>query len=329
MDHNIIILQQPVDATTDEFIITIDGITLDFANTGSLTPNNRIYAKEDKPRFQNFSFELLVLAPRRSIDNTLNTQIMLPVNGPLIAYNTIGPRLLGLDTELIPESAAIPPEECYTVTLVRDLNCNFPTHTVNFKLGNRFASPPNQWDIIDSVILEIFFTEVVHFDYKNIWNNAGAIKQGACCFPGSQTLVDIRGQTLTLDTVNPFTKLLDPDSNIVDITHLIRFKSQTNNFISIPPHSLGLNCPNREILVLKGHPLLLSKETPEILAEELIGHANIRIVGLSHQEYIYTLVTPRRTFVNMNGIFVGTWSEAAWDNYTANTMTLRTWEFVW
>lgn len=94
------------------------------------------------------------------------------------------------------------------------------------------------------------------------------------------------------------------------------------DFILIPKGVLGEQSPSQDIYIRKGHPILVNGQ--EVDCERLIGTTRPGC-GTVRQEFfgkgrvsVYTLITEDRTFVNMQGVLVGTWSQSAWDNYRLN-----------
>lgn len=77
-------------------------------------------------------------------------------------------------------------------------------------------------------------------------------------------------------------------------------------FVQIPKNAFGVNQPSDALLIRKGHPVLLKHF--QVPCEALIGQFGIEDVKLSKDVAIFTLITEQQTFVQMNGVSVGTWS---------------------
>lgn len=91
---------------------------------------------------------------------------------------------------------------------------------------------------------------------------------------------------------------------------------KSSSFICIQKGSLGEKIPMADLYIREGHPILLSGR--EIDCGELLdGHFTKRVT-LEKPAQIYTLCTETRTFVNMQGVMVGTWSRDAIDNFVEN-----------
>jgi hypothetical protein len=88
----------------------------------------------------------------------------------------------------------------------------------------------------------------------------------------------------------------------------------TNEYISIAKDSFGKNKPINDLLIRDGHPLLIDGN--EIECQKLINGNNIKRVILDNKDFIYTLVTHDRVFVNMEGLYVCTWQSDEWNTYS-------------
>jgi len=72
----------------------------------------------------------------------------------------------------------------------------------------------------------------------------------------------------------------------------------------------------QDLLIRPGHPLLIDgKEVP---CEQLIDGVAVEEVTLERSGKLFTLVTERRTFVEMQGLQVGTWSEDGFATFLEN-----------
>jgi hypothetical protein len=91
---------------------------------------------------------------------------------------------------------------------------------------------------------------------------------------------------------------------------------KSSRFVKISAGALGAGCPAEDLLLTRGHPVLAGGK--EIECEKLLNGSTITEVQLSRPAKIYTLATERRSFVRMQGLPVGTWSEAALENMLLN-----------
>jgi len=91
---------------------------------------------------------------------------------------------------------------------------------------------------------------------------------------------------------------------------------QSSRFVKINAGALGAGCPAEDLLLTRGHPVLAGGK--EIECQKLLNGSTITEVQLSRPAKIYTLATERRSFVSMQGLPVGTWSEAALENMLLN-----------
>jgi len=90
----------------------------------------------------------------------------------------------------------------------------------------------------------------------------------------------------------------------------------TKKYVQIRRGALGKQLPSRDLLIARGHPLLLNgKEVP---CEELIDGHMIQEIELEQPARLFTLCTEGRNFVDMQGLLVGTWSNDSLENFKQN-----------
>lgn len=117
--------------------------------------------------------------------------------------------------------------------------------------------------------------------------------------------------------------LRGPDGRAVALEALVHIGVPTTNFIKIDGNKFADNLvPHRPLLICSGHPIQLFGQ--EVMPEE-VGEK----IVLEKPKAIYTLITGRRDFVEMEGVQVATWSQRGWENFVSNDKTGRflTWEF--
>lgn len=105
----------------------------------------------------------------------------------------------------------------------------------------------------------------------------------------------------------------------IPLQAMIRFTTPARNFVRIP------GVKNSEaLLIRRGHPMLMDGK--EVLPEALIGQMGIEEISTERPVTIYTLVTDKKKFVEMqDGLFVATWSKGSWENkVTENNCNIST-----
>jgi len=79
--------------------------------------------------------------------------------------------------------------------------------------------------------------------------------------------------------------------------------------------------PNEKLLLTDKHPIL--HQGVEVLPISLRNNYNgISKIVLNNPVYVYTLITEKRTAVNMNGIYVYTWNYDDFINKKYNCILL-------
>jgi len=91
---------------------------------------------------------------------------------------------------------------------------------------------------------------------------------------------------------------------------------RVRQFVRIGRGALGANKPEADLLISPTHPLLVNGR--EVIPEQMVDGRNVELVTLAEAAQLYTLVTAQRSFVSMQGLLVGTWSEDALENFLAN-----------
>lgn len=135
------------------------------------------------------------------------------------------------------------------------------------------------------------------------------------CLKAGTPIDLLNGQTIAIESVLPNSTMLDYRGCPIEVLSVIR-TGRTKQFILISPDSLGDNLPKKEVHIIAGHPILIDGR--EVCPENLCNGNSIRMVNLDQGEDIYTLCTEKRTFVNVQGLQVGTWGRDAWDNFLLN-----------
>jgi len=136
------------------------------------------------------------------------------------------------------------------------------------------------------------------------------------------------GSKLPIEQLRAGQLLLDQAGRPVRLSAAIRVEQPTTSLIQLEQGSLGRDVPSVPLRIRPGHPLLIAGN--EILPENLLHLPGVAQVQLEKPVHVYTLLTEQRSFVDMQGAFVGTWSEAAWQNFVDNdehSAHLR-WKFV-
>lgn len=132
-----------------------------------------------------------------------------------------------------------------------------------------------------------------------------------CCCVHEDTLVTLANHTqVPICSIKAGDLVLDHRNQPVKVVNNVCCGKQ-GQFVCLPASIL--NCV-ADLLICSGHPLLLNGQEVEC---QHIGGGNE--TALECKIRVFTLVTERKTFVNMNqGAYVGTWSEAALENFIEN-----------
>lgn len=99
----------------------------------------------------------------------------------------------------------------------------------------------------------------------------------------------------------------------VRVEQLIRFRLPVRDFIRIETNAISVHCPSKPLLIREGHSMLIRGK--ELLPESLVDLMPGRVgrIHLEKPKLIYTIVTDKRTFTDIQGVLVSTWSTKAWN----------------
>lgn len=141
--------------------------------------------------------------------------------------------------------------------------------------------------------------------------------QLACCCLHEDTMLTLQsGSTIRIANLKSGDVVLDDAGRPVQIDNNARV-GMSKHFVSLPRACLGDNEPSSDLLICKGHPLLIKGQ--ELNCEVLIGQVpRVEEIVLPERKAIYTLITDKKRFVRMNGCSVATWSRFAFDNFVSN-----------
>lgn len=178
---------------------------------------------------------------------------------------------------------------------------------------DQFDSNNDRWYAIISPI---------NFPRSNI--SQGISFEDAPCIAEGTFLRLISGDTKPIQDLKRGDLLRGPDGRAVALEALVHIGVPTTNFIKIDGNKFADSLvPHRPLFICSGHPIQLFGQ--EVMPEE-VGEK----IVLEKPKAIYTLITGRRDFVEMEGVQVATWSQRGWENFVANDKTGRflTWEFM-
>ena len=136
------------------------------------------------------------------------------------------------------------------------------------------------------------------------------------------TLVTLAsGEQVPIESLRSGAQVVNSRGAPVRVEQLIKFSAPSKRFVRIAAGALGQNEPSSNLLIREGHPLLIGGQ--ELLPEQLLDMRGVERVQLDSALYYYTLVTEQCCFVAMQGLLVGTWSVAGWENAVQNDAAFR------
>lgn len=161
---------------------------------------------------------------------------------------------------------------------------------------------------------------------EDLWPSQTVFQDDPCCV-AEGTLVECPKEIRKpINELRGGDLVVDHKGQSLPVRQLVRFDIPTCNFIQMEKGSVGPNRPSSNLKIRPGHPILVDGR--EIVPEDLLCMPSVNEIQLDKPVYVYTLITDRRTFVNMQGAMVGTWSESSWENYVENAAPEMSWKFV-
>ncbi len=130
------------------------------------------------------------------------------------------------------------------------------------------------------------------------------ISDAICVAEGSRVKLYNNGEDLPIEEIIPGDLVAGENGQSVPILKLIKLDMPLNCFYR-------LKNDTSQLLICRNHPVLMDglEVMPQDIGEEVI---------LPRSKHIYTLITPYRGYVKIEGFSVATWSQQCWDNFIKN-----------
>jgi hypothetical protein len=157
-------------------------------------------------------------------------------------------------------------------------------------------------------------------DYNGTFEDGGFSTDGgsepitidpALCVAASTRVNLASGQSKRIEDLRAGDLLIGEQGEVVPLVKLIRMRAPATRFQRLEANQIKPGCPSNDLLICQGHPIKIGDK---VLLPERVSHE----VMLDQPVSIFTLMTAKRTFVEMEGLLVATWSEDAWKNFLEN-----------
>jgi len=137
------------------------------------------------------------------------------------------------------------------------------------------------------------------------------ISQNCPCVRADATVQLTDGTCKAIAELSEEDMLVDYRGAPVALCRCVRMPGKSVEFVCLERDALGPAQPNEDLYIRAGHPVLY--ERCEVPVEQLVHCVPGVSETLCEPARVYTLVTQERTFVQIQGVSVGTWSAAAWE----------------
>jgi len=137
------------------------------------------------------------------------------------------------------------------------------------------------------------------------------ISQNCPCVRSDATVQLADGTCKAIADLSEEDMLVDYRGAPVALCRCVRMPGKSVEFVCLERDALAPAQPSEDLYIRAGHPVLY--EWCEIPVEQLVHCVPGVSEALCEPAPVYTLVTQERTFVQIQGVSVGTWSAAAWE----------------
>lgn len=145
------------------------------------------------------------------------------------------------------------------------------------------------------------FTRVVDLAFEFVFNNSIP-----CLHPDTRVLCDSDSKPISWLRAGDL--VTEVSGKKIPILYNMRF-DVSDDFICVSAGALGPNIPEKDLIIRKGHPILLNNK--EIDPAKLITKVRgVKKVKLDSPVPVWSLCTKTRAFVMMEGVPVATWGES-------------------
>lgn len=141
---------------------------------------------------------------------------------------------------------------------------------------------------------------------------AQAFERPCCCVHEDTQLRLVNGKVISISELKAGEQLFDYQGRPVEILHNV-CTGRRSRFVRLPSDG-----PSGELLIQSGHPVLSHGREVEC---QFLDDAVV--VDLEQKKRVFTLITQERTFVNILGVMVATWSKEGFENFVGNDITGR------
>jgi len=129
-----------------------------------------------------------------------------------------------------------------------------------------------------------------------------------------ETLVNTSMGIRSIDSIKSGDMLVGENGQSVEVVYNIKNLAFTKKFIKIYKGALGNDLPMNDLLITKGHPIIINGQ--EIEVEKLVNGSTIINSVLDKSVNIYSICTKERTVIMIEGILALTWAENDWIEFT-------------
>lgn len=135
----------------------------------------------------------------------------------------------------------------------------------------------------------------------------------ACVCVAQGTQLETEVGPISIENLRPG-QIVRSGESWCQVDQVAEMRHIPGELIQCEANCFGPNSPSQGgLTITSSHPMLINgfEVNGQQLLDQVPGVQRVR----NHTTKVFTLITKERTFVNMNGVLVGTWGSKAWSNF--------------
>ncbi len=149
---------------------------------------------------------------------------------------------------------------------------------------------------------------------------AMAFERPCCCVHEDSLVQLVNGQMVEISQIKEGDMIYDYQRKPVQIKKNI-CSGRSSEFVKFEKDCFAKQKPSQDLLMVSGHPILFQGQEVEC---QFLTQG--KLIHQEKKSRVFTLVTEQRSFINIQGVMVATWSQKAFNNFLQNdSMGKRLW----
>lgn len=232
-----------------------------------------------------------------------------------LVYNSISQNLYGLSTDLstfLGGNLNSVDTATFGWTLIGSIletgaarSMTFDPTTAKF-YGSSFKQPGPQYSKTFEINVNTGAWTAIGDTIYAAFPQAMAVVPNAVCLHSGTKVRMSNGISKSICEVIPGDELVEYNGQSIRVSRNI-MTGHKSQFVRIPANAFASKLPSEDLLLRRGHPLLVGGY--KVPCQALLGQFGIEEIELENSAAIFTITTERESFVVMNDVLVGTWAD--------------------